>query len=217
MATRERAIDRADQDTRRSIASIGREIREARRAAGISQTFVGAKVGLSHTQVSRVERGLVLGASVRVLGRLCRTVGLELAVRAYPGGDAVRDLAQLRLLERLRSRIHPSLLWVTEVPLPQVGDKRAWDALVSGPGWSLAVEAETRLSDIQALTRRLELKRRDGGILHMIMLVADTRTNRAALLGARSSLADGFPLGHGAILGALARGVDPGGSGIVIL
>jgi hypothetical protein len=79
------------------------------------------------------------------------------------------------------------------------------------------VEAETRLSDIQALTRRLELKRRDGGILNMIMLVADTRTNRAALLGARSSLADGFPLRHGAILGALRDGVDPGGSGIVIL
>jgi transcriptional regulator with XRE-family HTH domain len=217
MATRERAIDRADLDTRRSIGSIGREIREARRAAGISQTFVGAKVGLSHTQVSRLERGLVLGASVMVLGRVCRTVGLELAVRAYPGGDALRDLGQLRLLERFRSRIHPGLGWRTEVPLPQAGDKRAWDALVSGPDWTVAVEAETRLSDVQALIRRLELKRRDGGIHDVIMLLADTRSNREALLEAREFANSGFPLAHGRILSALARGTDPGGSGIVIL
>jgi transcriptional regulator with XRE-family HTH domain len=217
MATRERAIDRADQDTRRSIGSIGREIRDARRAAGISQTFVGAKVGLSHTQVSKLERGLVLGASVMVLGRICRTVGLELAVRAYPGGDALRDSAQLRLLERFRSRVHPSLRWRTEVPLPHPGDKRAWDALVGGPDWTVAVEAETRLADVQALIRRLELKQRDGGIDLLTLVVADTRTNRAALVGARPSLTDALPLTSGAILRALARGVDPGGSGIVIL
>ena len=217
MATRERAIDRADQDTRRSIGAIGREIRDARRAAGISQAFVGRKVGLSHTQVSRLERGLVLGASVRMLGRLCRTVGLELAVRAFPGGDALRDVAQMRLLERLRRRLHASLHWRTEVPLPQVGDKRAWDAVVSGPGWRAAVEAETRLADVQALTRRLELKRRDGGIDHVILLVADTRANREALLAARSALEPAFPLKAASVLDALRNGTDPGGSGIVIL
>ena len=217
MATRERAIDRADQDTRRAIGSIGREIRDARRSAGISQTFVGRKVAMSHTQVSRLERGLVLGASVRMLARLCRTVGLELAVRAYPGGDALRDVAQLRLLERLRTRLPASLHWRTEVPLPQVGDKRAWDALVSGPGWSVAVEAETRLADVQALIRRLELKRRDGGIDHLILLAADTRTNREALSAARQALEPAFPLKAATILTALRNGTDPGGSGIVVL
>jgi transcriptional regulator with XRE-family HTH domain len=217
MGTRERAIDRADQDTRRSIGSIGREIRDARRAAGISQSFVGRKVGLSHTQVSRLERGLVLGASVRMLGRLCQTVGLELAVRAFPGGDALRDVAQMRLLERFRSRLHQSLHWRTEVPFPQVGDKRAWDAVVSGPDWKVAVEAETRLGDLQALTRRLELKRRDGGIDHVILLVADTRTNREALLAARHAFESAYPLKAATILEALRKGTDPGGSGIVIL
>ena len=152
-----------------------------------------------------------------MLARLCRTVGLELAVRAYPGGDALRDVAQLRLLERLRTRLPASLHWRTEVPLPQVGDKRAWDALVSGPGWSVAVEAETRLADVQALIRRLELKRRDGRIDHLILLVADTRTNREALLAARQALEPAFPLKAATILAALRNGTDPGGSGIVIL
>lgn len=217
MATRERAIDRADQDARRAVSAIGREIREARMAAGISQTLVGDKVGVSHTHVSRLERGLVDRASVRMLARLCETVGLELAVRAYPGGDPLRDTAQLRLLERLRQRLHPSLGWRTEVPLPLAGDKRAWDAVVGGPRWSVAVEAETRLSDVQAVTRRLELKRRDGGIPQVILLLAGTRTNRSALSVARPGLELAFPLAQGAVLAALSRGADPGGSGIVIL
>lgn len=217
MATRERAIDRADQDTRRAIGSIGREIRDARTAAGISQAFVGTRVGVSHTQVSRLERGLVSTASVRVLARLCRSVGLELAVRAYPGGDALRDAAQVRLLERLRRHLHPGLGWRTEVPLPIAGDRRAWDAVVSGPSWSVAVEAETRLSDLQALLRRLELKRRDGGIEHMVLLLADTRTNRSALRAARPAIEAAFPVPQRAVLASIAKGTRLGGSGIVIL
>jgi hypothetical protein len=152
-----------------------------------------------------------------MLGRLCQTVGLELSVRAFPGGDALTDVAQMRLLERLRKRLHASLRWRTEVPLPQPGDKRAWDAVVHALGWKVAVEAETRLADVQALTRRLELKRRDGGIDHVILLVADTRTNREALLAARSALEPAFPLKAAPILEALRNGTDPGGSGIVIL
>jgi transcriptional regulator with XRE-family HTH domain len=217
VATRERAIDRADEDTRRVIGTIGREIRAARRAAGISQTRVGGRVGLSHTQVSRLERGLVPAASVWILARLCQTVGLELAVRAYPGGDALRDAGQLRLIERLRGRCHPDLGWRNEVPLPVVGDKRAWDAIVFAQGWRVAIEAETRLTDVQALTRRLELKRRDGGIDHVILLVADIRTNREALLVARNAFEPAFPLKAATILEALRNGTDPGGSGIVIL
>lgn len=217
MATRESTIDRADRDAHRALATVGREIREARTAAGISQTLVGNKVGISHTQVSRLERGLAASASVRVLARLTQVVGLDLVVRAYPGGDALRDAAQLRLLDRLRRHLHPGLGWRTEVPLPIPGDRRAWDAVISGPGWSVAVEAETRLSDAQALARRLELKRRDGGIDRVVVVFADTRTNRAGLLATRNSFAETFPIPQAAMLEALGRGDLPTGSGIVIL
>ena len=217
MATRERAIDRADLETRRAVASIGREIREGRRAAGISQAFVASNVGISHTHVSRLERGLVASASIRVLARLCWSVGLELAVRAYPGGDALRDAAQVRLLERLRRHLHPRLGWRAEVPLPIAGDRRAWDAVISGPSWSVAVEAETRLSDLQALLRRLELKRRDGGIEHLILLLADTRTNRSALRAARPTIEAAFPVPQASVIASLASAAHLGGSAIGIL
>jgi transcriptional regulator with XRE-family HTH domain len=217
MATRENSIDRADRDAHRMLATIGREIREARSAGGLSQEVVGERVGISHAQVSRIERGVNGSASVRVLARLSQAVGLDLSVRAFPGGDPIRDGGQLRLLERLRRQVHRALGWRTEVPLPIAGDRRACDAVITGPGWVVAVEAETRLTDVQALARRLELKRRDGGVEHVILLVADTRTNRSVLAVARPMLEAAFPLAQGAILGALARGTDPGGSGIVIL
>jgi hypothetical protein len=138
----------------------------------------------SHQQVRRFELGILPQASIEDAGAWCAVVGLDLAVRAYPGDDPIRDAGQQRLLERLRARLHPDLMWHTEVPLPIASDRRAWDAVIRGPGWSIAVEAETVLADLQALERRLELKRRDGAAHHLILLVADTTRNRLALAGA---------------------------------
>jgi len=113
-------------------------------------------------------------------------------------------------------RLHPSLRWSTEVPLPIEGDLRAWDAMIRGTDWRLPVEAETALDDIQATERRLTLKRRDGEADHVILLVADTRRNRRALAAAPGAFAE-LPLRTREILADLARGTHPGGSGIVIL
>jgi hypothetical protein len=143
-------------------------------------------------------------------------VGLDLRLRAYPAGDAIRDAGQILLLERLRVRLHPSLGWSTEVPLPIDGDLRAWDAVIRARTWHRPVEAETILDDIQATERRLALKRRDAGEDHLILLVADTRRNRRALEAAPGAFAN-LTLRTREVLSALARGVDPGGSGIVIL
>ena len=109
-----------------------------------------------------------------------------------------------------------SLGWSTEVALPMPGDLRAWDAVIRGAGWTIGVEAETVLDHIQALERRLALKRRDGGVDHLILLVAHTARNRLALAGAPAAFAD-LPLRTREILVALRSGRDPGDSGIVIL
>jgi hypothetical protein len=150
------------------------------------------------------------------LGAICAVVGLALAVRAYPAGDAIRDAGQARLLERLRIRVAPALGWTTEVPLSITGDLRAWDAVIRGPGWRIGVEGETVLDDIQAVERRVALKRRDGNVDHVILLVADTPRNRRALAAAPAAFGD-LPLRTREILAALRDGRDPGGSGIVIL
>ena len=154
------------------------------------------------------------------LGAYCAVVGLDLALRAFPAGDPIRDRAQLALLERFRARLHPSLRWRTEVPLPLDRDLRAWDAEVTGrqpEPWRARVEAETRISDGQALERRLSLKDRDDPDGHLILLLSDTRANRRALVTLRPGLEQLLPLGTREILQAMKAGHDPGGSGIVIL
>jgi hypothetical protein len=171
----------------------------------------------------RIERGLVAGASVRELARIGAVVGLDVRVRAYPGPDPIRDAAQGRLLGRLAPRLHPALALRHEVPLPIPGDLRAWDAWVSGfveapsGGLGMPVDAETRLYDVQALLRRLSLKLRDSEVDDLLLVLADTRSNRAATAAVPHLLAPMFPVSARRPLAALADGRHPGGSAILFL
>jgi hypothetical protein len=174
-------------------------------------------VGLDATSVSRIERGLWPEVPVVHLFRIAEAVGLEVAMRAFPGGDALRDSAQAELLARFADQLAPALSWGTEVPLPIPGDRRAWDGLISGPGWRYGVEVETGPNDAQALMRRLALKRRDGQVDGVIVVVPDTRRVREFLLLARALLAPQFPIDGRVALERLRVGQDPGGSAVIRL
>ncbi len=128
----------------------------------------------------------------------------------------MRDAGHLGLLERLRSRVAAALGWRTEVPVPIPGDLRAADAVIDGLDWTAMVEAETRLDDLQALHRRLSLKQRDLGCTRVILLVADTRHNRA-VIAAHPELRLRFPISTRKVLVALANARDPGGDALLIL
>ena len=144
-------------------------------------------------------------------------VGLELSARAYPGGQPVRDAAQVELLARFRSRLHRDIRWATEVPLPAPGDQRAWDVLIArGSEWRYGVEAETGPRDSQALVRRLNLKVRDAQVDGVILVLPGTRRTRDFLAGAQDSLRSTFAVDGRRALELLAAGVDPGGSAIAV-
>lgn len=191
------------------------EIARSRRSAGLSHAEVARACGLSRSAVARTEAGTRRATAVE-LACMGAAVGLDVRLRAYPAGDPMRDAGQLRLLERLRSEIERTLGWRTEVPLPAPGDLRAWDAVIDGRGWSLAVEAETVIDDVQALQRRLNLKRRDGGADRVVLLIADTPRNRRAVAATAGSFSD-LPLTTRLILGPLRQGAQPASSGIVFL
>ncbi len=74
-----------------------------------------------------------------------------------------------------------------------------------------------RLFDLQALDRRIALKRRDGGLAIVILLVADTHGNRRHLAEHREVLRPSFPLDSRAVLAAVRLGQPPSASGIVVL
>ena len=224
MTVRERRSDVGGAHGRQIVAATCSELAAARRDAALSQAVVSGLVGISPSQYSRIERGLSPNVPVPTLARIAAVLGLRLSMRLFPVGDPLRDAAQLKLLERLRIRLHPSLRWSTEVPLPRPGDPRAWDGLIRGflaPAGSErvrgAVEAETGPRDVQALERKLALKQRDGDVDWLILLLADTRRNRAFLAGAGAGLRSRFPLDGTRALELLGAGVDPGQNALVLL
>jgi transcriptional regulator with XRE-family HTH domain len=199
------------------LATAAQELRAARIEIGLSQADVARAVRLSGSQVSRIERGLAPTVSLATLGRIGAVVGIEVRLRAFPSGSPLRDRAHLELLARLRRSVHPDLAWRTEVPLPIRGDRRAWDATIAARSWTVAVEAETRPTDVQALLRRLSLKRRDAGVDTVILLLAATRHNRALIRSLDETLRAAFPVPGPAALERLAAGQGPGGSAIILL
>ena len=197
--------------------AMASEVRHARTSAGISQGVAGARVGMSHAQFGRIERGELDDLSIGQLCRACAAVGLKPLVRTLPDTGPAFDAGQLALLNRLRAVLPGTIRVLTEVPLPLSGDRRAWDAVLELHPASVPVEAETRLRDLQAVERRCLLKLRDSPFERMVLLVADTATNREMLEAHRAQLRGSFPLDTRAVLRGLRAGVTPEESGIVIL
>lgn len=172
---------------------------------------------MDHATFARIERNEVENVSVRNLALACAAVGLVLSARAYPAADPARDAPQLRLLGRFRARLPGSALWQTEVSLPIPGDLRALDGFTRLRGRAIGVEAETRIIDVQAVARRVQLKKRDARLDVLILLIADTQVNRAVLAAHREALRAAFPLDTRAVMAALAAGECPASDGIVVL
>ncbi len=215
MPARQRQRDLAIERTRSIRIDLGKNLRVARLNSDLSLREVGAAAGMSTSQASRIERALVPSLTLEQAARLGLAVGLDLSAKYYPSGDPIRDAAHVALIERLRVRLHSSLVLLTEVPLPIAGDRRAWDAVIKGLDWHLPVEAETRPRDMQALDRRIALNLRDSGFDQVLLLLLDSAANRR-LVGS-GALPGRFVVRGRSALARLAEGRDPGGSAVVLL
>jgi transcriptional regulator with XRE-family HTH domain len=217
MGTKERPADVGRARGRRIVIDLGNELGRARRQHGLSQAAVGRAVRISRSQVGRIERGEVQGLSLMAAAGLLAVVGLELSARAYPAGSPIRDVAHGALLSRFRAMVATTVAWRFEVPVGNPGDQRAWDAVMLIGSVQIAVEAETRPNDVQALQRRLAAKRRDDPeIAGLVLLLSKTRYNRALLKEHGEALRADCPLPASAVMAALAAGRAPAGSGIVL-
>jgi hypothetical protein len=166
--------------------------------------------------VSRTELALPSAVRIDELAVHAAAVGLRLSVKMYPRGSPVRDAGHLRLLARFKSRVDPALRWRSEVPIGDNGDLRAWDAQLDGAG-SIAIDAETRLQDMQALQRRCETKLRDSGVDRLVLVVGATRHNRRVLGLHRDALRSTFPADTAEVMRALEHGRVSSTNGIVVV
>jgi transcriptional regulator with XRE-family HTH domain len=205
---------------RHDLTAIGPEIRTARVSRGLTIADVAAAVGLSPSQVSRIERVIHPNVTVVQLARVGAVVGLDVRIRAYPGPAATRDAGQLKLMHAFRERLHPNLRMRLEVPVAP-GDQRAWDAVLShfvdSPGSFVPTEFDSVIVDFQAQLRRTTLKCADAGCERLLWVVAATRRNRTAIRAVRTLVADTFPVSSRTALRALREGRNPGGSSLILL
>lgn len=217
MTARRGPIERARARGRALTDSVLGELRHGRVDRDLSEAEVGAALGISASQYSRIERGLTDGPSIERASILLAAVGLELSVRVFPSGQPIRDAGHAALVDRFRQHVVESITFRTEVPLPIPGDLRAWDVLLAGAGWRHGYEAETRPTDRQALERRLELKARDGDVDGVSLLLIDSRHNREFVRANREALLARFPVPGTRALQALAAGLDPGRGSVIML
>lgn len=211
---------RVDQGTRAATAihhALAGEVRSLRLMGGLSQTTLADAVGISHAELSRIERECAPSTPIVRYARLLAVLGARLSVRVYPAGTPLRDEAHARLLARLRARMAPSIRMRTEVPLGIPGDMRAWDARLETGGDWMPVEAETALTDLQALDRRIALKMEDGRVGRVLLLVADTHRNLEVLRAYGQGLTTRYPVTPREALTGLAEGRLPRASCIVVL
>jgi transcriptional regulator with XRE-family HTH domain len=217
VAGHEKRTKRAERQARLIISDLGRELRLARLSHDLSRRTAAQAAGFSHTKWGRIERGVMTDVGLLDIARALAIVGLDVHARAYPSGHPLRDQAHARLLEELRRHLGKVAEWRREVPLPNPGDRRAWDAMIGLARVRIGVEAETRARDAQELERRLNTKRRDGGVDHVILLLSDTRHNRTFLRAAGPGFLALFDVDGRTALRRLEQSQDPGGSSIILL
>lgn len=199
------------------VRDIARELRVARILAGMTQREVGRRIGKSASYVSRVEGGRIAGVKMADLVRHAAVVGMKPWFRLFPAVRRPLDGPQLATLHRLRERLSGAWVISIEVPVPIPGDLRAADAVISIQGCRCLVEVITRLADWQAQVRAARLKHRDLGTDRLILVIADTTTNRRQLRSVPESAMTEFPIRTRDALAALRTGVDPGGDAIVLV
>ena len=188
----------------------------ARMSIGMSARTLGNLLGISHTEVLRIERATTPHVSINMLARMAAVLGHDISLAIHPAAAPVRDKGHLALLARFAGRLAPSISWRTEVPIPLPGDPRSADGLAAGNSVEAVVEAETRLDDVQAVVRRLRAKQRDLGTTRAVLLLADTRHNRDVVREI-PALRDEFPIAPRTCLLALARDEDPGGDCLLLM
>src|SRR3954465_1289028 len=114
MPSGSRPFDRGTDRGRRLRFQVGTELRAARANRSLRLRDVCDAVGISVATGSRIERGLMEHVDVMLLARMCAVVGLDLSLRAYPGGDPIRDARQLGVLRQFHALLHPTVGWGTE-------------------------------------------------------------------------------------------------------
>jgi transcriptional regulator with XRE-family HTH domain len=181
---------------------VGRTLDELRRTrvrAGVSRQQMARELAWSPSALARAEADVLDDVGVIRLSAMASVLGMELSLGLHPIGDPIWDKGQQALGRRFDALLAPVWQVTDETLLPRPGDQRAWDKLIrllgAQPRYLVGVDLETRIRDIQELTRRTRLRERDGG----------------------EALGPGYATSPRLILRALKAGRQLPGSGLILV
>jgi transcriptional regulator with XRE-family HTH domain len=200
---------------------LGRELRQtgldARLNLGLTQRAVASVLGISPSKLARWEHDQPPHPTIPDAAAWLGVLGLNLVLKTYPGNVRLRDVAHVRVINRFLRLVPASVPRRLEAPIPIARDLRAWDVLLTLGAARVGVAVETRLRDWQELLRREQQKARDSGVSRLLLVLADTHSNRRAVEEAGVALQTELPLDGRAISAALRLGRDPGGGGLLFV
>jgi hypothetical protein len=217
MPGRERLIQIGKRRGDRLIREVAQIGLGGRLGLGMPRRTVAASLRVSESKLARWERGEAPHPDLAECATWMRVLGQDLVVKCYPTGSPLRDVAHAQLVSRLVALLpagHPRTI---EAPIPVDRDLRAWDVLIPFGQRLMGVACETRLRDGQDLLRREHAKARDSSVDYLLLVLADTHTNRRAVHDAGPALREALPVDGRTMRAALQAGRDPGGSGILFL
>lgn len=179
---------------------------------------VADRAGVSDSTEARVELG---GPNVTIttMCAVAEAVGLDVVIRIYQGrGPSLRDTGQLVIAELLRAQAHS--VWQPNIELLVGPHGESIDLAVFGAHEIWASEIERMATDFQAQYRRADRKREALATLHqrpvrLVMVIEDTRRNRAALEPHLTFIRVTLPAGSREILTALRTGRPLGRDGLM--
>ncbi len=189
---------------------IGMTFRAVRVRAGLRQSDVGARCGVSAATVSRIEAGHLDSLTVETLDRVARALEIRLDLTPrWRGGDLDRLIAAGHaMMHELVAQQLTSLGWevAPEVSFSSWGERGVIDILAWHPPSRtlVVIELKTQIVDVSELLGSVDRKRRlasevaaqrgwrpyDVGVW---LVVADTRVNRSRVTEHGSVFRAAFP------------------------
>jgi len=214
---RRKDLDRAKASE--VVRRLGRDLRTARLALGLSQAYVGRRAGIAQSTLSEIERGRC-AVDLTTVFRIAGAVGLQPVVNLYPNGRVrLRDTGQLAIANLLIARAGPAWRPILEHPIGQAPDSRAADLVFVSTLEVLDLEIERNLADVQAQMRSGMLKRdalaeRYKVPVRFVLVLPDTPRLRAIVAEA-PALNSVLPMNSSDVLAAIRKGTALGGDGIL--
>jgi transcriptional regulator with XRE-family HTH domain len=220
VSLRNRPADTGKSRARFLRHRLAEELRLARVTAGLTQSQLARRAGISQALVSLAERG-GRGVSLEVASQMAASAGCELGLRVYAGdGVRLRDSGQLAIAESILGAAHPSWHPRLEQPISRT-DRRAADVVLEGAEEVIHLEIERRLVDFQAQLRAAMLKRDALTAsrtvpVRLIIVLPDRRSNREALRRVSSPLERAMPLISARFRRSIVTGEPLGSDGLVL-